>query len=417
MKKLLLLVWLTVIVVVIAACSSGPTPAPTQPAAAMPTEPPAAKEGEAYKLGMVASITGPASSLGVPERDTGLMLMEKINKAGGVQGPDGLMHKLEVTVEDDATDTGKAVLAAKKLIEQDKVNVLIGSSGSPASIAMVDVATEAKIPMISMASSSAIVTPISDRYWIFKTPQENLPVAQVQADYWKAKGVKSVASLGVNNAFGQDSRNAMTQVYGDAGIEVVADELFQPGDKDFRAQLTKIKGLNPEGLVVHATSGEAAPLTVQFRELGFDIPIVHNHGIGSKAFIDLAGDAAEGVLFPIGKLLVAEGLPDTDPQKKVLLQYIQEYQAYTNGAPRSTFGGHAWDAVMMSDYCLGKVGPDAAKLRDCFENDITNFIGISGIFNMTATDHVGIAKESLVLVEIKNGQWVYVAPDKYAEAP
>ncbi|RME47392.1 MAG: ABC transporter substrate-binding protein [Chloroflexi bacterium] len=420
MKKLVPLLWLTVLVLIIAACSQPaqpPAAQPTEAPAMQPTEPPAPKEGEPYRLGVVASVTGPLSALGVPERDTALMLMEKINNAGGIKGPDGLMHKLEVIVEDDATDTGKAVLAAKKLIEQDKVHVLIGSSGSPASIAMVDVATEAEIPMISMASSSKIVRPVSERYWIFKTPQENLPVAQVQADYWKAKGVKRVASLGVNNAFGEDSRKAMEKAYGEAGIEIVADELFQPGDKDFRAQLTKIRGLDPEGLVVHATPGEGAPVTVQFRELGFDIPIVHNHGIGSQAFIKLAGDAAEGVLFPIGKILVAEDLPDSDPQKATLLEYIQEYTEYTNGQPRSTFGGHAWDAVMMSVHCMEKVGSDAAKLRDCFENDIKNFVGISGIFNMSPTDHVGISKESLVLVEIKDGKWVYVPPEKYAEAP
>ncbi len=483
MKKLMPLLWLTAIMLLIAACAR-PTPAPTAtkapaakptkaPAAkptkaqaAKPTQPPAKKEGEPYKLGMVVSVTGPLSALGVPERDTGLMLMEKINKAGGVKGPDGLMHKLKIIVEDDGTDTGKAVLAAKKLIEQDKVHVLIGSSGSPASIAMAPVATEAKIPMISLASSTAIVHPLLKEFegkkikipghpdhtvgpgetvaylaklydvkaedilkanpdlpqqivrpWIFKTPQENYPVAQVQADYWTAKGIKKVASLGVNNGFGLDSRLAMKAVYSKAGIEIVADELFQPGDKDFRAQLTKIKGLKPEGVVVHATPGEGALATVQFRELGFNVPLMHNHGIGSKAFIKLAGDASNGVLFPIGKILVAEDLPDSDPQKPVLLQYIKEYQAYTNGAPRSTFGGHAWDAVMIAVHCLEKVGPEASKLRDCFENDIKNFVGITGVFTWSPTEHVGVGKESLVLVEIKDGKWVYVPPEKYAEAP
>lgn len=468
MKKLVLLLWLTVMVLAIAACAPAPTAAPAEPSAAQPSQPEAEapEEGAPYKLGMIASITGPASSLGVPERDTGLMLMEKINAAGGVEGPDGLMHKLEVIVEDDATDAGEAVLAAKKLIEQDEVHVLLGSSVSPSSIAMAPVAAEAETPMISMASSTAIVHPLLNDFadktitipgnpdhtvksgetviylsrlygvdpeeilaanpdlpqqvvlpWVFKTPQENYPVAQVQADYWQAKGVTKVASVGVNNAFGLDSRLAMQAIYPEAGIEIVADELFQPGDKDFRAQLTKIKGLTPEGVVVHATPGEAAPLTVQFQELGFDVPLVHNHGIGSKAFIDLAGESAEGVLFPIGKILVAEGLPDSDPQKEVLLQYIENYQTYTNGAPRSTFGGHAWDAVMISAHCLEQVGPDAAKLRDCFENDIQDFVGISGIFNWSPTDHVGIGKESLVLVEIKDGEWVYVAPEAYAEAP
>jgi len=423
-----------------------------------PTKPPAAAP---YVIGVVVSVTGPLSSLGVPERDTVLMIEDQVNKAGGIKGPDGQMHPLKVIVEDDASDTSKAVLAAKKLIEQDKVHVLQGSSGSPASIGMAPVATEAKIPMISYASSSAIVYPalpadtvvkipgkpdhktsagetivyLSRVYgvkgdeilkanpdlkvslalpWIFKTPQENYPVAEVQADYWKAKGIKKVASIGVNNAFGLDSRLGMKAVYKEAGIEIVADELFQPGDKDMRAQLTKIKALNPEGLVVHATSAEGAAVTTQFRELGFKIPIVHNHGIGAQAFIDLAKESAEGVLFPIGKLLVAENLPDADIQKKVLLQYVKDYDAFTKGQPRSTFGGHAWDGIQMAVQCFGKVGSEAAKLRDCFEAQ-KNFVGISGVFNMSPADHTGIAKESLVLVRIEKGNWVYVPPADYAK--
>jgi len=446
-RFLLVLVLAVVAGLVLVACGPAATPTPSP--------------GAPYKIGVVVSVTGPLSSLGVPERDTALMIAEQVNKAGGIKGPDGLMHPLTVIVEDDASDTSKAVLAAKKLIEQDKVHVLQGTSGSPASIAMAPIASEAKIPMISYASSSAIVYPalaagtvvkipgkpdhtasagetivyLSRIYgvkgedilkanpdlkisialpWVFKTPQENYPVAAVQVDYWKAKGVKKVASIGVNNAFGLDSRLGMKALYKEAGIEIVADELFQPGDKDMRAQLTKIKGLNPEGLVVHATSAEGAAVTVQFRELGFKIPMVHNHGIGAQAFIDLAKGDADGVLFPIGKLLVAEGLPDADVQKKVLVQYVKDFDTYTKGQPRSTFGGHAWDGIQMAVTCFGKVGSDAAKLRDCFEG-LTNFVGISGVFNMSATDHTGIGKESLVLVRIEKGKWVYVAPADYAK--
>lgn len=454
-RQVLLMVAASLLLVaVVAACAPAPTPTPVPPTAT-----PAV--GAPYKLGVVVSVTGPLSSLGVPERDTALMIMEQVNKAGGIKGPDGLMHKLEIIVEDDASDTAKAVTASKKLIEADKVHMLQGSSGSPSSIAMAAEAEKAKLPMISYASSSAIVYPalpvgtkvkipgkpdhsvgtgetwvylarvygvkVEDLSkanpeikigialpWVFKTPQENYPVAEVQVDYWKAKGVKKVASLGVNNAFGLDSRLGMKAVYSAAGIEVVADELFQPGDKDFRAQLTKIKALNPDGLVVHATSAEGSGVTVQFRELGFKIPIVHNHGIGAKAFIDLAKADAEGVLFPIGKVLIAPSLPDADPQKATLLKYIKDYQDYTKGAPISTFGGHAWDGIQMGVTCLGKVGPEAAKLRDCLEG-LENFIGISGIFNMSPADHTGIGKASLVLVKIEKGTWVFVPPDKYKD--
>jgi branched-chain amino acid transport system substrate-binding protein len=386
----------------VTACGS-PTPAPTA----------AAQKGDPYKIGVVVSITGPVSSLGIPERDTALMIRDAINKAGGVKGPDGKLHELQVVVEDDGSDASKATLATKKLIEQDKVVIIIGSSGSPASLAMVDVVTPAKVPMISLASASQIVNPVKDRYWIFKTPQPNLPVNQIQVDYLKAKGFKKVGALGVNNAFGKDSRDGLALAAKEGGIEIVADEVFQPGDKDFTAQLTKIKGLNPDALVVHATPGEGAPLTVQARDLGFKV-IVHNHGIGNADFINLAKDAANGVLFPIGKLLTAEALADSDPQKKVLLQYIKDYTEYTKGNPRNTFGGHAWDAMMLSIQALEKVGPDAAKIRDHIEG-MKGFVAITGVFNFSANDHNGIFKESMVMVKIENGKWVYVAPADYAK--
>lgn len=418
-KRFMLGVLLCALAVTVLAACAAPAPTPVPPTAAPTAVPPTAAPaaGAAYKIGLVVSITGPTSSLGIPERDTVLMIQDQVNKAGGVKGPDGAMHKIDVTVEDDASDASKATLAAKKLVEQDKVAVLIGSSGSPASIAMVEIATNNSTPMISLASSSAIVNPIDQRKWIFKTPQENKPVAEVQLDYLKAKGITKVASIGVNNAFGKDSRDAMNALYKQAGIEVLADELFQPGDKDFTAQLTKIKGLNPQALIVHATPGEGAPLTVQFRTLGFTVPIVHNHGIGNKDFINLAKESAEGVLFPIGKLLVVPSLADSDPQKVTLSKYIKDYGDYTNGKAPSTFGGHAWDAMQIALAGLQAVGDDRAKLRDWFETRVQKFVGISGIFNWSTMDHTGIGKESLVLVEIKKDNWVYIAPDQYKNAP
>jgi branched-chain amino acid transport system substrate-binding protein len=296
-------------------------------------------------------------------------------------------------------------------------NVFVSTQSEPASKypAWISFTTSGlETPMISLASASQIVNPIAERKWIFKTPQANQPVTAVQLDFLKAKGIKKVASIGVNNAFGKDSREAMNTLFKEAGIEVVADEVFQPGDKDFTAQLTKIKGLNPEAVIIHATPGEGAPLTVQYRTLGLTAPLLHNHGIGNKDFINLAKDAAEGVMFPIGKLLVANTLPDSDPQKAVLLNYIKDYGAFTNGKAPSTFGGHGWDAVEIAVAGLGANGADRAKLRDYFENQVKNFVGISGVFNWSPTDHVGIGKESLVLVKIKDGTWVFIAPDQYA---
>jgi branched-chain amino acid transport system substrate-binding protein len=433
--------WLLKIVVVLAVsllatagCVAAPAPPPAAPAptvapteaAAVPVEAteapteeaaaPVANQGEPYKIGLFFSVTGPASSLGVPERDTAMMLVEQVNKAGGLTGPDGKVHPIQAFFEDDQTDSTKAVLAVKKLIEENGAPIVIGGTGSPASVAVIDTVTEAKIPFISMAAASAIVQPVEERYWVFKTPQTNLPVAEVQADWMEAKGITKIASLGVNNAFGADSIDAMKQVVAERGFQVVYEGTYEPGDTDFSAQLTQVAGSGAEVLIAHATPAEGAPLTVQFRDFGLDIPIMHNHGIGNAAFIELAGNAAEGVLFPIGKLLVAQDLPDSDPQKAVLMQYIADYAEYTGGGLPSTFGGHAWDGLKMAFAALQAVGPEPAAIRDYLEG-IHNFIGISGVFNVSPTDHNGIGKESLVLVEIKDGKWVYIPPEGYKDAP
>ncbi len=428
MRKNLTLALALLLVMMLALVACGgeeeetPTPAPEAteaPAEPQEVEEPAAPEeeqGEPYKIGIFFSATGPASSLGIPERDTALMIGEQVNAAGGIEGPDGLMHPLELIVEDDQTDSTEAVLIVKRLIEEEGVPVIVGGTGSPASVAVVDTVTEAQVPFISNASSSAIIQPVEERFWVFKTPQTNLPVAQVQADWMAAKGISRVASLGVNNAFGADSMQALQAVAADQGIEIVYEGTFEPADTDFTAQLTQVAGSDAEALIVHATPGEGAPLTVQFRDLGINIPIVHNHGIGNQAFIDLAGEAAEGVLFPIGKLLVADDLPATDPQKGVLTQYIADYTDYTGGATPSTFGGHAWDSMQMAIMALQNVGPDPVAIRDYIES-IQGFAGISGVFNLSPQDHNGIGKESLVLVEIKEGGWEYVPPATYEQAP
>jgi len=388
--------------------------APSESVADTPV--PVETQGEPYKIGIFFSVTGPASSLGVPERDTALMVAEQVNAAGGIKGPDGLMHPLEIIVEDDQTDATEAVLIVKRLLEEENVPIIVGGTASGISLAVIDTITEAEVPFISNASSGAIILPVEERYWIFKTPQQNVPVAQVQGEWMTANGVTKIASFGVNNGFGVDSMGALQTVAADIGVEIVWEGTFEPADTDFTAQLTQIAGSGAEALIVHATPGEGAPLTVQFRDLALNIPIIHNHGIGNQAFIDLAGEAAEGVMFPIGKLLVYEDLPATDPQKGVLTQYINDYTEYTGGATVSTFGGHAWDAMQMAIMALQAVGPDPAAIRDYIES-IQNFAGISGVFNLSAEDHNGIGKETLVMVEIVNGTWVYVAPEAYPEAP
>lgn len=417
--------------ILLAACGGAATPVPTEPppppttapptaapVVEAPTEVPAPETGDPYVIGAFFSTTGPVSSLGQPEADTVTLLVEQINAAGGILGPDGKVHALEVRMYDDESDPTKAVEVVKKLIEEDKVPVIVGGSGSPASIAVGETVSTAEVPFISVASSSKIVVADdgSQRFWVFKTPQQNLPVAQIQYDWMEANGITKVASLGVNNAFGADSMAALRTVSADGGMEIVYEGTFDPGSTDFSAQLTAIAGLDAEAVIIHATPGEGVPLTVQYRDMGLEMPLLHNHGIGNKAFVDGTAAAGNGVLFPIGKLLVADQLADDDPQKATLLQYQADYNAKYGKGP-STFGGHAWDAVMMVKAALEAVGPDSAAIRDYLESDIKDFVGISGVFNITPEDHTGIAKESLVLVEILDGGWLYIPPSEYANVP
>jgi branched-chain amino acid transport system substrate-binding protein len=378
--------------------------------------PPTASAQE-YRVGFVSAITGPASSLGVPERDVAVLIQKELEAKGGIMGPDGKKYPVKILIHDDESKADTTVRLAKKLIAEDKVHVLIASSQSPTSLAVVPVVTEAKVPLISMASSHAIVTPVKERFWVFKTPQSNIHVSTHQVKYLKAKGFKKVASLYVNDAFGEDSRRGLAATIKDSGIEVVYEDKFEQADKDMTPQLTKVKASGAQALIVHAIPPSASIITKQFRDLGLTIPLIHNHGVGNKPFIDLAGGAADGVVFPIGKMLVAESLADADPQKRVLLDFVAWYEKGT-GKPRSTFAGHAWDALQMTFMAFGKVAPTMpldqarASVRDELEK-VKSFAGTGGIFSMSTEDHVGLDERSMVLVRIEGGAWKYLPPEKW----
>lgn len=378
---------------------------------------PLAAGAQEYRIGFVSAITGPASSLGVPERDVAVMIQKELEAKGGITGPDGKKYPVKIFIHDDESKVETTKRLVKKLIAEDKVHVVIASSQSPTSIAVIPDATEGKVPLISMASSHAIVTPIKERFWIFKTPQSNIHVATHQLKYLKAKHYTKIASLYVNDAFGEDSRRGLAATIKDSGIEVVYEDKFEQADKDMTPQLTKVKASGAQALMVHAIPPSASIVTKQFRDLGLTIPLIHNHGVGNKPFMDLAGGAAEGVIFPIGKMLVAASLPDADLQKKVLLDFVAWYEKGT-GKPRSTFAGHAWDALQLTLMAFGKIAPTMpldqarAKVRDELER-VKYFAGTGGIFNMSPEDHVGLDERSMVLVLIQGGAWKYFPPEAW----
>ena len=358
------------------------------------------KEKTAYKIGAILAVTGPASSLGEPEKNTLEMLVEEINAKGGING-----HPIEVVIYDTEGDEAKALVKVKRLINNDQVLAIIGPTRSGTSLAIIDTVTKAQVPMVSCAASWKIIRDPKTgqtRKWIFKTPQSDSLAVEKIYDYLTKNGITKVAIMTVSNGYGDSGREELKRLAPKYGITITADERFGQDDTDMTAQLTRINGTDAQAVIVWAVQKAPAIVAKNMRELGMNKLLVMSHGVATKKFIELAGDAAEGIILPAGRLIVAEQLPDTDPQKSVLLDYKKKYEA--RYGPVSTFGGHAYDAFMMLVKALEKAGPDRAKIRDELEK-IKGFVGTGGVFNMSPGDHEGLTKEAFVMVRIKNGDW------------
>ena len=353
--------------------------------------PASAPAQEPYRIGAIFSITGPGSSLGIPERDTALMLEADINAMGGIKGPDGKLHPVKIVIYDDASDETKAVLAAKKLIDEDKVTAIVGTTLSGTSLAILDTVQKAEVPLVSCAAAIKIVEPVAERKWVFKTPQSDYLIVGVLVDYLKAKGLTKVGWLNVDYAFGQLGWIEFEKAAQKAGLTIAANEKFGQKDVDMTAQMTRVKAANPQAVVIWSIPPSASLATKNYADLGMTMPLFQSHGVGNKTFIQLAGPASNGVVFPAGKLLVAEQLPDGDVQKPVLLAYARDFEA--KYGPRNTFGGHAWDAVQIVAKALEKAGTDRAGVRSAIEGT-RNFVGVTGVFDFSASDHNGLDRRA-----------------------
>jgi branched-chain amino acid transport system substrate-binding protein len=354
---------------------------------------------EPYKIGAVFSITGGGSFLGDPEKKTAEMIADEINRQGGING-----HPLELIIVDDETDATKCVLAVKKLIKKDEVPVIIGPTVTGTSLAVVGVAEEAHIPLISCAASYKIVTPVESHQWIFKVAGSDSHVVEKMYDYMKGKGIKKIAIMTVSDGFGASGREELLRLAPEHGMEIVADERYGPQDTDLSAQMTKIRSSKPQA-IVNWSIGPTQILAVKtWRDLGMDtIPLYQSHGFGNLKNLELAGKAAEGVLLPLARVNVGDLLPDNQPQKKVIMEYKKDYEARYK-EPVSSFGGHAWDSMNLAIAALRAVGPDPAKIRERIENS-KGFVGMHGIFNMSAQDHNGLTKDDLEMIVVKDGKW------------
>ncbi|HEX7786547.1 MAG TPA: ABC transporter substrate-binding protein, partial [Methylomirabilota bacterium] len=336
------------------------------------------------------------------ERDTALMIEADVNGRGGVRGPDGKLRPIKIVIYDDASDETRAVLAAKKLIDEDRVTAIVGTTLSGTSLAILDAVQKAEIPLVSCAAAVKIVEPVSERKWVFKTPQSDHLIVSVLVDHLKAKGFTRVAWLNVDYAFGQLGWIEFEKAAQKAGLAIVANEKFGQKDVDMTAQLTRVKAAAPQATVIWSIPPSASLATKNYADLGMTAPLFQSHGVGNKRYIELAGPASNQVQFPAGKLLVAEQLVDNDPQKPVLLAYARDFEA--RYGPRNTFGGHAWDAIQLVLQAIEKAGPDRASVRTAIEST-RNFVGITGVFDFSPTDHNGLDRRAATMIQIVDGQW------------
>ena len=350
------------------------------------------------KIGALFSVTGPASFLGEPERNTAQMVVDQINAAGGIRG-----IKLELVAYDTQGDATKAVQAATRLVKEGVV-AIIGPSTTGDSMAVIPIVEKAKIPLISCAAGIKITEPVKP--WIFKTAQNDyLAVAKIYENLVKRKLTK-VALLTVSDSFGSSGREQLKALASKYGIKILSDDTYGPKDTDMTPQLTKIRAGEAQALICWGTNPGPALVARNAHQLGLKIPLYMSHGVSSKKFIGLAGDASEGIILPSGRVLVADLLPKSDRQKKSLLAFVQQYQKRYK-AEGDHFGGHAWDAMMLVKGAIERGGATPAGIRAQLEKT-RNFAGIGGIFNFSPTDHSGLTKDAFVLVEVKRRDWVLV---------
>jgi len=350
------------------------------------------------RVGAFLAVTGPAAFLGDPEQKTLELYVERLNAAGGVLG-----RKLELVAYDSGGDAEKARTYTKRLIEQDKVDVIVGGSTTGETMAVVPLVEAAGVPFVSLAGAVVIIEPV--KKWVFKTPHTDRMACEKIFVDMKARGTSKVALISGSGGFDKSMRAQCLGVAKKYGVDVVADETYGGGDTDMTAQLTKIKNTAGVQAVLNAGFGQGpAIVTKNYKQLGIGVPLYQSHGVASKQFVKLAGEAAEGVRLPAAALLVADSLPDSDPQKKVVVAYKQAYEGRFKQEV-STFGGHAYDGLMLAVEAIRKAGgTDKAKVRDALES-IRGYMGTAGVVNMSPSDHMGLDLTAFRMLEVRKGDW------------
>jgi branched-chain amino acid transport system substrate-binding protein len=352
------------------------------------------------KIGALFSVTGPASFLGEPEKNTLELLVKETNAKGGIHG-----SKIELVSYDTGGDVTKAVQLANKLIKNDHVAAIVGPSTTGETMAIIPIAEKEQIPLVSCAAGIKITEPV--KKWVFKTPANDHVAAEkilIEADKLKQK---KIALLTVSDAFGASGREQLKAMAAKRGFKVVADEVYSPKDTDMTPQLTKIKAANPDAIICWGTNPGPAVITRNMKQLGIKTQLYQSHGVASKKYIELATpEAAQGIMLPAGKLAVYNLLKKNDPQAKVLKEYADSYKK-AFGVEPSTFGGYAYDGFQLIAAAIKNGATTPAQIRDGIEKN-GRLVGVSGVFKMSPTDHNGLDLSAFEMVRINKGDWQIV---------
>jgi len=357
-------------------------------------------QGAPIKLGSIFSYTGPAAFLGDRMKRSVELYVEEINKKGGLNG-----RRIELTLYDAGSESTKAVLAAKRLIEQDGVEAIVGDGNrSDIGLALVPSVQRAEVPLMSVSGATALVEPVKERAWVFKSTVNDVEVVARLLDFFKKRGVKDVAMLNDTGAFGVSARDQLKAQAPAAGLNVIYEE-FGPGDNDLTTQLTRIRSSNAKAIVCWTVTPAGVVFLKNAQQLGLKQMLVHGFGFVADRYMQLAGDAAEGLMLTSLKFPVAEQLPDRDPIKATILDYKARYRA-RYGEETDVYGGQAWDGIGMVAQAIARAGSsERGKIRTGLEEHVREYKGVGGVFTFTRERHWGLAKSDVVMIEWRQGKF------------
>ena len=355
------------------------------------------------KIGAVFSQTGPASFLGAPEAKTARMVVDRINVQGGVLG-----QKIELIIKDTGGSPEKAVSFAKQLIEEEQVLAIIGPSTSGETMQIKPICEENKMILISCAAAETIVKPLAK--YVFKTPQKDSQAAIWIYRTMKQRGLTKIAVLSSNDGFGSAGKKQLEDLAKEQGIQILVNEVYDKQATDLTDILTKVKGtVGVQAVVNWSIVPAQSILAKNMKQLGLNVPLFQSHGFGNRKYVQQAGAAAEGILFPAGQLLVVDDLPNNHPQKAVLAAYKKDYERQFN-EDVSAFGGYAYDALMIIAEGVKKArSTDREKVRTAIES-LKGFVGISGIFNYSSNDHTGLDLTAFEMLIVRDGKFALYKP-------